>query len=85
MATCATEESSLQLPPNIYRRQLHMSAYDSGMPLVSRRKRHLSEQNGYSTFFTEYSDDSIGINKRTKLGNYFMIKPPQGTKGHYYF
>jgi hypothetical protein len=71
MATCVTEQSSSIMSNIDYPRKLLRAAtYDSLMPVMTSRKRLLSEQSECYNFMRKVSNDDINANKRTKTGNY---------------
>ncbi len=71
MVACVAQQSlSMMSDINYPRKLLRAATYDSLMPVVTCRKRLLSEQNECHDFMKQLSNDDTITNKRKKTGNY---------------
>jgi hypothetical protein len=72
MTARVAQQTSSKLSIMNYPRKLFRAAtYDALLPVVTSRKRLLSEQNECRNFMMKFSNDDILANKRRKIGNYF--------------
>jgi hypothetical protein len=73
MVTTVTQQSLAEMSNVDYPRKLLRAAtYDSLMPVVTRRKRLLSEQNECHDLIKQLSNDDTYANKKAKTGNYII-------------
>jgi hypothetical protein len=68
-ACVAQKPSSIMSNINYPRKLLRAITCDSLMPVMTCRKRLLSEQNECRNFVTKFSNEDILTNKKTKTGN----------------
>ena len=70
MVTCVAQQMSSMSNINYPHKLIRAATHDSLFPVMTRRKRLLSEQNDCQHSTMKLSNDYIHVDKKVKTGNY---------------